>query len=152
MYYKNTTNIPDQLVGIIANFVMPDGIDISEIILRNKQAGSIGGNWGKYYPMTRKITLVVPQEIKGFKDLRKHRREWTEIRNRTEFVVMVMAHEMRHAWQYQKSGWSQRFLQSTAAMEYDAETYEAEMLDKWRAFIDEQNKQLMAARNSNLEK
>ena len=154
MYYKNTTNIPDQLVGIIANFVMPEGIDITEIILRNKQAGSINGNWGMYYPLNRKITLTVPQEIKGFKDLRSHRREWVEIRNRTEFVVMVMAHEMRHAWQYQKSGWSHTFLNNKIPKEYDAETYEADMLDKWRLFINEQNKQLMAARNStpNLEK
>jgi len=151
LYYQNTTNIPNRLVAIIANFVMPDGVDVNEISLRNKQAGRIDGNWGKYYPMDRKVTLNIPQVINGAREFRKYRKEWITLNSRTEFLVMVLAHELRHAWQYQKSGWHLSILKNKWYKEFDAETYESEMLDKWRAFVDEQQQLLIAARNSNME-
>lgn len=133
--YKNTTNIPDALVALVANFVKPGGVEIESISLRNKMSNRIAGNWGKYYVGNKSITLNVPKCINNYKTYRKYRKEWITVNNRAEFLVLVLAHEMRHAWQYQKSDWSPKILTHNWYLEFDAETYEDQMLDKWRSFV-----------------
>lgn len=142
----NTTNIPNKLVEIAMAFSMPVGVEISSISLRNKIAGKLSGNWGRYYAADKSITLCIPNVIDKFPTKLRHYGLYYTLASRSEFIVSVIAHELRHAWQFQISGWSKDALQSVSNIEWDAEKYEYEQLEKWRLFVGKEDN-IIAARN-----
>lgn len=149
-YYRNTTDLPDRLVqlAIEHNLRLLPGIEIDALILRNKKKGSARGNWGKYYSSRKTITLNVPRRLSTFADKRPYTKRTTILNNRVEWLVMVMAHEMRHAYQYQVDATSSgsalnvrgpgnMLLSNKRWKETDAELFEDRSLKAWRAFVAE---------------
>ena len=135
MEYRNTTDIPLELIKVVIQFNNIQGIELKSIKIRNKAEGLTHGNFGMYYH-SRKITLTVPTKIPdcGISLKMLNCGKYITIRDRVEFVVAVLSHELRHAYQMQVEGL--KFLNAcSAAKEYDAEMYEIEMLNKWRELV-----------------
>ena len=136
MEFHNTTDIPIELVKCVIAFAAQDGIMLKSIKLRNKAEGKeCRGNWGMYYH-DRRITLTIPTKIPdcGITTKLVHCGKYITIRNRIEFVVAVLAHELRHAWQMQVKGLE--YLNAcSAAKEFDAEMYEYLILEQWRDLV-----------------
>lgn len=139
---RNTTDIPDKLIAIAMAFGMPDGLPndhLAAVHIKNKRHGKVGGRWGWYYPGDKAIILIVPRRIIRPHTYTKHhcKREII-IGSRVDFLVAVMAHEMRHAWQYLNwntpaSRWKlDRTRIGKYAREVDAELFEIATLDRWR--------------------
>lgn len=133
MEYRNTTDIPNRLIEIAVAFSIQDGVNVEEIVIKNKTADILHGKFGWYHPVDEKIVLVVPPvmakpitHLMGYSGLKCH------FESRSDFVVAVMAHELRHAWQWQAAG-NQAYKLSKALRERDAEQYEYGILAKWKA-------------------
>lgn len=143
---RNTTDIPDKLVAFALAFVMEDedmqGIELpSSIRLKNKMAGKVHGQWGWYYSRGREIVLIVPRVIRRpYQVARKYGRQSYVCRNRSDFLVSVLAHEMRHhyqwmTWNTPRSKW--KLLSDKLgkiAREVDAELFEARTIERWHKF------------------
>lgn len=131
MEFHNTTDIPIELVKVVIAFSAQPGIEIKSIKLRNKKVGLKSGNYGMYY-YDRHISLTIPPIM----DNPIHYKlaycgKYISIRNRIEFVVYVLSHELRHAYQLQCRGLE--FLNAcSAAKEFDAEMYGLQTLERWR--------------------
>lgn len=137
---RNTTNIPDQLVAIAAAFVMPpDCPPVASIIVKNKARGKIGGQWGWHYPQDNQVVVIVPRRIsRRYTFKLKYSKKSITFSSRAEFLVALLAHELRHAWQCQhwntpSSKWRlERTRVGKYAREVDAEMYELQMLRRWQ--------------------
>lgn len=131
MEFHNTTDIPIELVKVVIAFSAQPGIEIKSITLRNKAVGLQHGNFGMYYH-DRRITLTIPPIMNNPINMKLvHCGKYITIRNRIEFVVAVLAHELRHAYQFQVKGLE--YLNAcSAAKEFDAEMYEYLILERWR--------------------
>lgn len=151
--YRNSTDIPDKLVGIalefsaacLTNLKLPD-----QVIIKNKSVGRTVGQWGWYFPKPlNKIVLIVPRVIRpgGHRYLSRYTKVWCTINSRAEFVVSVLAHELRHCWQWQNwdtplSRWKLKhgdFL-ARQVREVDAERFEYTQTAAWRRMLEEQVK------------
>lgn len=137
MLLRNSTDIPPILVRYIYDYVRLPDVDDPELIhIKNKARGIYHGRYGWYYPKDKRVVLIVPPDFNGkvIREKMKYSKLYLEIRNRVEFVVAVMAHELRHHWQRETwEGW--RLSQSRDGRwcrEVDAETYEIMMLKRWR--------------------
>jgi hypothetical protein len=132
--YKNTTDIPIELIKVVIQFNAIKGIELKSIKIRNKKEGLTSGNYGLYYH-SKRISLTVPPVMNNPISMKLvHCGKYITIRDRIEFVVAVLSHELRHAWQFQVEGL--KFLNACSqAKEYDAEMYEYETLMKWRELI-----------------
>lgn len=144
--YRNTTDIPDQLVAVALSFIMEDedmqGIGLPSLIqVKNKRHGKVYGQWGWYYSRGQEIVIIVPRTISHTKRIaRKRARQWMYWRNRMDFLVGVLAHEMRHHYQYVK--WNTprgrwRLANDKlgkVARETDAELFEVKTLARWQKF------------------
>lgn len=138
---RNSTNIPDQLIAIAMAHGMPPGITkgISSVIVKNKRHGRVHGRWGWFYPEDRSVVIIVPRVISRTHSFtRPFSRKKMTISSRAEFLIAVMAHELRHAWQADNwntpaSKWKlERTKLGKYAREVDAELWEMKALDKWR--------------------
>lgn len=137
---RNTTNIPDRLVAIAAAFAMPPGTPpVATITVKNKKRGKIKGQWGWFYPSDNEVVIIVPRNISHtYTATLKFTKKKITFSSRAEFLVMLMAHEMRHAWQY--ANWNtpsmkwrlERTRVGKFAREVDAEMYELTMHAKWQ--------------------
>lgn len=140
---RNTTNIPDRLVAIAAAFAIPPGCPtVSRITIKNKRHGKVMGQWGWFYPDDNHVIVIVPRKITRVHTIRlKFSKKETRISSRAEFLVRVLAHEMRHAWQY--ANWNtpsmkwrlERTRVGKYAREVDAELYEIDTIRRWRLEI-----------------
>jgi hypothetical protein len=130
---RNTTDIPNRLIEIAVAFSIQEGVDIKEIVIKNKKDGKTHGQWGWYFPNEKRVVLIVPQSIPehGVRCPLKYSGLMVRVMTRAEFVIAVMAHELRHGWQWQIA--SNSFKLSKPLRERDAEQYEYGMLAKWRA-------------------
>lgn len=136
MEYRNTTDIPNRLIEIAVAFSIQENVMIHELTIKNKQDGIMHGRYGWYYPTDEKVVLVVPPSIPsiGIRRTGKYSGLRFTYMTRAEFVVGVMAHELRHAWQWQGSG-NGAYRMSKPLRERDAEQYEYGMLAKWRHMV-----------------
>lgn len=144
---RNSTNIPDELIGFALGFVRKfDGMNLElprTIIVKNKARGLVRGQWGWYFPDSRinpggKIVLIVPREINGSHSGKmRYSKLAYAIRSRAEFVVAVTAHEMRHHYQHTNwTGWRvSQTSEGRLAREVDAEVFELKVLDKFREML-----------------
>jgi hypothetical protein len=137
----NTTSIPDDLVREVVRFTMPPGVKGIDVMVKNSQYSYAGmayiggshyhGNSKKFVVLrlgkTRKSFLLVPYQY----GQHKGKKIW--IKDRTELLVYLAAHELRHIWQSNrrnKAGyaWGSRGRFS----EVDTEAYAIRMLRQWR--------------------
>ena len=153
---NNTTNIPDQLVAHALAFIMEDE-DMRDIELplrltvKNKRHGKVHGQWGWYYSAERRIVLIVPRVIrKPFLVKRKYAPIASyHCFSRSDFLVGVLAHEMRHCYQFQswntpRSSWRLKYDElGKIARETDAQLFEGKMIRLWQATISNLRKELM---------
>jgi hypothetical protein len=149
MRYNNTTDIPDNWVIAAYRHAIQPNVSINEVELRNKKEGIQHGRLGAYYNWNKSIRLVVPRiDVPQTYNLTYSKRT-IHIANRMEFVVAVLAHELRHAWQWQASNDMEYFSGPLSAQtlkkELDAETYELERLKSWRIMFGEVANQAFAA-------
>jgi hypothetical protein len=143
---RNTTDIPDKLIHIAVAQGIQDGVEIDTIIVKNKRRGKVVGNWGKYYPVHSKygrcITVTVPRKLVKV-HIRRHFGEYY-ITSRVEFLVKVMAHELRHAYQDQVVGNLQTsYYSNPRPFERDCHEWEFATLMQWRKLVNQ-----MVASNS----
>ena len=140
MLMRNTTSVPDKLIEIAVAFSIQENIALSEIVIKNKQAGVMHGQMGWYYPTDKKVVIIVPpniSEVWGMKMRGKYTHLQMSVGSRAEFIVSVMAHELRHAWQHQASGqWDTLYINNKQLKERDAEHYQYGMLAKWRRMVE----------------
>lgn len=135
MRFSNSTDIPDQLVAIAVAHSLAEGVVIDEIVIRNKAYGKLAGKYGHYDPRYKQISINVPREVPhGFKNKMAYSKCWQTLNSRAEFLVAVIAHELRHAWQHQSDGETFKGMSqyTCAYRELDAESFENRMLAKWR--------------------
>lgn len=138
MLLRNDTNIPDKLIEIAIAFSIQENIALSEIVIKNKRAGVLHGQMGWYYPTDKKVAIIVPpviSEIFGMQMRGNVTHLNQTVYSRAEFVVAVLAHELRHAWQYQASGKAEMYQRSKNISERDAENYQYGMLARWRRMV-----------------
>lgn len=137
---RNTTNVPDRLVAIAAAFAMPpDCPPIACIVIKNKRRDKIGGQWGWFYPSDNQVMVIVPRRITKTHEFKlRYTKKKVRFSSRAEFLVMLMAHELRHAWQWKH--WNtpamkwrlERTRVGKYAQEVDAEMYQMAILRKWQ--------------------
>lgn len=135
----NTTDFPNQLVAIMYDVISKDldGVQVSSITLRNKQNGLTRGNWGMYYGRENRITLNVFRDVSypytGRTPYLKLERTY---HTRAEWLISVLAHEMRHAYQA-KLYQGQLTRMHAARLECDAELYERKAIGMWNEFVNQ---------------
>lgn len=149
MRLTNTTAIPNGVVRDVLRFVCPSGVSGYDVKLNNATSGDLKGKayWagsGYHDRACPFVTLYVGPdkkfpskggwtvEGKGYLP-----RPW--LANRTEALVYVAAHELRHLWQakvprgYRVWGARGRF------SERDADAYALKMLRAWRSILRDSN-------------
>jgi len=137
---RNTTNLPDRLIAIAAAFAMPpDCPPVASIVIKNKRRGKVAGQWGWYYHEDNQVVVIVPRKISHEHKLKlKFTKKQVSFSSRAEFLVSVIAHELRHVWQFQH--WNtpamkwrlERTRVGKYAREVDAEMYQTAILRKWQ--------------------
>ena len=146
MKIKNSTKIPKDLLSEIIAFVRPSGISKFDVMMKNSRSKGTA-LWGRAYPKGCSsyhrtadpfISIQVPQGDKYPRALSvyqygqlKGRRYY--LADRTEELVYILAHELRHIWQGKtknKAGytWGARGRYS----EIDSESYAIRKLREWR--------------------
>lgn len=121
-------------------FVLPPDTSIPlEVEIKNKRENKVSGQWGWYYPSQKRVVVYVPREItRTYKYVRPKSKSTIHLSSRAEFLLTVLAHEVRHHYQYEhwnteKGKWrlaNDRL--GRLAKEVDAELYEVTMLNRWR--------------------
>ncbi|MBA2706060.1 MAG: hypothetical protein H0U60_19655 [Blastocatellia bacterium] len=143
MIINNTTDMPMPLVRIALRHALdclPDkgaGIELESVTIRNKMEGKVSGQWGWYKPQSKQIVVIVPREMPhGYKIHLKHARQYLTINTRVEFLIAVVAHEMKHAhqWQVMKT-WTVDTRSNRWYRERDAEQYESDTTIQWMNMI-----------------
>ena len=138
MLLRNSTDIPPILVRYIYNYVKPKGMSDPELIhIKNKARGIYHGQYGWYYPKDKRVVLIVPPDFNGkvIRERMKYSKLYIEVRSRVEYLVTIMAHELRHHWQHEEwDGWRMDYKKKEGrwCREVDAETYQLMMLKRWR--------------------
>jgi hypothetical protein len=130
----NTTDIPDKLVAISVAYSIQVGVEISSITLTNKRERYVHGNWGRYFPLSREITLNVPRQLFVFCSAQPYSGRMITCKSRAEWLVRVMAHELRHAFQFQIQKINIGLtLENRRWRELDCESYEEQQVMRWRS-------------------
>lgn len=139
MRLRNTSGIDNDLARKIINFVLPSGLSKFDVML--KMCSGLYGGMAYYkgsgYHMSADPFVTVrigPSKLFPYNETKKQPGYipvgW--IYNRTEAMVLVLAHELRHLWQDKvKKGhrvWGARGQFS----ERDADAYAIGKLRQWR--------------------
>lgn len=137
MEYRNTTNIPTALVAVIAAHAVESvaqGIELNVLELVNKKEGLTCGQFGWYFPIEKRVKLIVPTFWHPHSYRLRYLGAMHFLADRVEWIVSVLSHEMRHAWQWQMTQGEQRgrFMASKNLREYDAEFSQARAVMMWR--------------------
>ena len=98
---KNTTNIPMETVREVIDFVRPHGVRNVDVYIENRSSGVGSGRASSHgYVSIRVQENAVERPLR-----RKPCREkgyvfdgW--LMDRKELLVMLLAHELRHQWQF----------------------------------------------------
>lgn len=141
---KNTTDIPTQSIFAAALFGAEDKRLyewVKEITVRNKTHGILHGRFGVYRGWDKRIIITVPPEMPDVWHMKLQYCGWRIfIRNRTELLVAVLAHEFRHAY-YHMTGnilhtHYERDNSIRKAAEINCEVYEERKLVEYQRIVD----------------
>jgi len=146
---KNFTTIPDEMVREIIRHTVPSGVKNFDVRVSNLGRSSVGsskraGIAGRAYSRSgyhdRSCPFVVcridkleePSYYKPYQ-YGQHKGKQYWLYNRVEKLVVLMAHELRHLWQYKQKNkrgycWGSR----GRASEVDTEAYAINRLRAWR--------------------
>lgn len=149
MRVKNFTTIPDEMVREIIRHTLPSGVKNFDVRVSNlgsnygdetKSAGVAGRAYRRSRFHDRSCPFVVcridkleePSYYKPYQ-LGQHKGKQYWLYNRAEKLVVIMAHELRHLWQYKQKNkrgyvWGSRGKSS----EVDTEAYAINRLRAWR--------------------
>lgn len=140
MRLENYTSIKKEILKEIIRFVRPPNISNFDITIKNSKSWG-GGAYYKgcsYHSRTHCPYVVIrisdklnyplntnPRQVGGYL---KH----VEVYSRLEFIVYMIAHELRHLWQSKiKKGW--RYYSSRGQFsERDCDCYALHKLREWR--------------------
>ena len=142
MRVKNTTDIPTEMLRDIVRFVCPPGVAGFDVRLNNTRIGHYSGRayaeGSAYHDRACAFVVLRIGPPSHFPDRggRQHHRggylpaPW--LADRTEALVYLAAHELRHLWQGRvprgRRVWGARGQYS----ERDADAYALRMLRAWR--------------------
>ena len=134
MRLRNTSDLPRALILEVIRSVRPAGL--SRLVITVKGSKSHWGGWA--YHGCRRCSVKIgnrtfPMWYEPYQyGQHKGKRYW--IADRTELLVVIMAHELRHLWQGRRRAnrrgyvWGARGRYS----EVDTEAYAIRMLRAWR--------------------
>lgn len=133
MKLRNTTDIPRELILEVIRFVRPPGLSRFSVDVRNTKRKWGGWAWQGFRKCSVKVGKPdFPLYYRPYQyGSQKGKRWW--IANRTEVLVILLAHELRHLWQGKATSrrgyaWGARGRYS----EVDTEAYALRMLRAWR--------------------
>jgi len=132
MKLKNTSSINNDLVKEVLRFVMPAGVTRMRIRL-TKTRHTYSGRGGRYDVLLRLNPKArYPRFYRPYQYGCQKGRKWA-VANLTEMLVILAAHELRHAYQARATtrrgyAWGARGRYS----EVDTEAYALRMLRAWR--------------------
>ena len=153
MRLKNTTNIPNETVREIIQFVRPSGIKNFDVMLRNGKRNrgmayyqgsgyhatanpfvtiNIRPDWQKPFRKRPDLIKAFPRQLRPYQyGQLKGRRYY--LASRIEALVYIAAHELRHLWQAKaknKSGYT--WGSKGRFSEIDTESFAINKLRTWR--------------------
>jgi hypothetical protein len=135
MKIYNSTDIPSQVLDLLISIArdgLGDEVLINKLYVRNKKKDIIRGNWGYYHIAERNISVRLPNQ-KHFpcKRIEPHLKEKYYLDNQIEFLLHVLSHEFRHAWQFQHK--YDAFIHQEYMCEWDAEFYSFKKIMWWKS-------------------
>lgn len=149
MQITNTTNIPTKTIREIIQFVKPNGVTKYDVMVKNSSSAWAGRAYyqGSSFHHTSNHFIVVriggdkhfPIKRLRYKGHKTSPTYW--INSRIEALVMLLAHELRHLWQYgqykkrHKVKSKRGYYKGVRGYfsEVDAELFTYEKLKAWRA-------------------
>lgn len=140
MRIVNTTTIDQELVKEIIRFVRPSGISNFDVMVKNGEylAGKAYYKGSSYHATADPFVIArvpgkkYPRILKTYQIAHlKGRRYW--LADRTEALVYLLAHELRHLWQAKSTTKRWYYPRSRGKFsEIDTESYAITMLRAWR--------------------
>lgn len=127
MKITNRSHIADDVVAQVAAFVAPPGCRGVAVTVTNARAHE---SRGRAFPHSKRVIVRVAPVVHRMPE----RGAYLGVRPATslEMLVHILAHELRHIWQYnnptRKRVWGSRGRYS----ERDADAYGIHMLRRWR--------------------
>jgi hypothetical protein len=118
MKLHNTTDIPDETVREVLNFVRPSGVHHVDVYVENRSYGVGSGRASRHGYVTVRIDRELPHPIR-WTPQHEHGYIFDDyVRSREEVLVMLLAHELRHQWQFGKGQSIGEMLRRTKGMRY----------------------------------
>jgi hypothetical protein len=137
MKIKNTSDIySTKQIREVVNFVRPSGIDNFDVMVKNSKSNFQGRaymNGSDYHFSYRPFVVIRIGKMK----FPYHRSPFNgylrySVFSQEEILVVIIAHELRHLWQYKHpKGWRVYGAKGRFS-ERDADAYAIRQLRKWR--------------------
>jgi hypothetical protein len=139
MRIKNTNNLySNKQIREIIQFVKPVGISNFDVMIKNSKPGCYAGRayyQGSSYHSTFSPFITIRVGKIKFPYFEKDKRAGylcSEFYSQTEILVHLIAHELRHLWQYKHpKGWRVYGARGQFS-ERDADAYAIHKLREWR--------------------
>lgn len=129
--FHNTTDLPLELIKEVYHFTAPPGVAGVSVSVKNLSRGCCGRAWGH---CKRILVRVGPASSYPSKFSHYKGRGYLDhtYRDRTDALVHLMAHELRHLWQYEHPIGHRVFGSKGQYSERDADAYGIKMARAWR--------------------
>ena len=138
MRLKNYTDIDDETIRAIVRFVKPSDVSKFDLSIKNCKYSGRGRAYTQgcsYHDTADPLVIVSIGSADKFPVVWRDRSGGylpMEFYNRTEALVAIVAHELRHLWQAKhKRGWRVWGARGQFS-ERDADAYALRMLRAWR--------------------
>lgn len=146
---RNNTSISNVKIHKIIRFCCPKGLD-NFVVIINKARSREHTFDGEAYCEKNKITIELCQNLPPMYSHQKILLKFgyvclKKLKNVTDILVYLIAHELRHLWQYRISkqdffrakavaykAWNGEYYFPVYKAEKDASIYGGKQLDKWR--------------------
>ena len=142
--YKNLSVLPDKIIRaalLLTSDQLKKETPIHiewklplELVIRNKKRGKTHGRFGWYWPSIQKVEVLMPVDVRYPFILKgKYTTHRVAINDPIEYLLAILAHEMRHHWQHitiPKGDW--RLVNDRIGKMYreiDAESFEFKLLN-----------------------
>jgi hypothetical protein len=144
MQIRNSTSIPNETVREIIRHARPPGISNFDVMVKNGEYGLCGRAYhagsGYHYSRRPFVVLRVGPARRPFRvspyQYRQHKGRSYWIADRTEALLYIAAHELRHLWQAQAPRGSRRRGMCWGSRgrfsEIDTEAWAIRKLREWR--------------------
>lgn len=129
--FHNTTDVPLELIKDVYHFTVPPGVTGVSVSVRNQSRGCSGRACGSY---KRILVRVGPESSYPSKFTHYKGKGYLDhvYRDRTDALVHLMAHELRHIWQYEHPIGHRVHGSKGQYSERDCDAYGIKMSRAWR--------------------